>query len=61
MVQVTAAVFLTHMWDPIRKCFDYGQLWSLQPACRQNWAGSDYPHPIWFCSSKEGVDHVVQN
>ena len=40
MVQVTAAVFLTHMWDPIWKRFDYGRLWSLQPACCQNQAGS---------------------
>ena len=28
-----------NMPDPIRKCFGYGQLWSLRPACSQNRAG----------------------
>ena len=35
---------------------------SVQP--KSGWivyAGSDLPHPIWFCFSKEGLDHVVQN
>ena len=25
------------------------------------YAESDFPHLIWFCSSKEGPDHIVQN
>ena len=25
------------------------------------YAGSDFQHPIQFCSSKEGPDHIVQN
>ena len=25
------------------------------------YAGSDFPHPIQFHSSKEGLDHIVQN
>ena len=54
-----------NMLDPIWKCFGCGQLWPLRPACSKNRtrynAGSDFPHPIWFCSSKEGLDHIVQN
>ena len=45
--------------------FGCGQLWPLRPACSKNRtrynAGSNFPHPIWFCSSKEGLDHIVQN
>ena len=26
------------MPDPIQRCFSYGQLWPLRPACIQNWA-----------------------
>ena len=25
------------------------------------YAGSDFLHPMWFCFSKEGPDHIVQN
>ena len=25
------------------------------------YAGSDFLHPVWFCFSKEGPDHIVQN
>ena len=53
------------MPDLIRKHFGYSQLWPLRPACSQNqaglFAGSDFPHPIWFCFSKEGVGHTVEN
>ena len=34
-----------NMLDPIPKCLGYGQLWPLQPACSQNWAGSYMPDP----------------
>ena len=44
-----------------RKCFGYGQLWSLRPACSQNRAGSDFPHPFQLRFSKEGMGHTVQN
>ena len=44
--------------------FGYGQLSPLRPACGQSragsYAGSDFPHPIWFRSSKEGPDHIVK-
>ena len=49
----------SYMPDPIRKCFGYGQLWPLPPSCSQNQAGSDFPHPIRFRSSKEGSDHAL--
>ena len=48
-----------NMPDPIRKRFGYSQFGPLRPECSQNRAGSynyarpDFPHPIWFCSSKE--------
>ena len=58
-----------NMLDPIRKRFGYGHLWPLRPVFSQNRAGSynyaefDFPHPIRFRSSKEGLDHnfIVQN
>ena len=25
------------------------------------YAGSNFPHPIWFHFSKEGIDHIMQN
>ena len=34
-----------NMSDPIRKCFVYGLLWPLWPACSQYWAGSCMPDP----------------
>ena len=55
------------MPDPIRKRFGYGHLWPLRPEGRQNrarsynYAGSDIPHPIQFRSTKEDLDHFVQN
>ena len=42
----------------------YGQVWPLRPACSQNRAGSynysrsDFPHPLQFRFSKEGMDHT---
>ena len=56
-----------NMPDPIRKLLGYGQLWPLRPACGQNRAGSynyassDFPHPIQFRFSKEGMDHLLCN
>ena len=56
-----------NMLDPIRKRFGYGHLWPLRPEGRQNrarsynYAGSDIPHPIQFRSTKEDLDHFVQN
>ena len=47
--------------DLIQKCCGYGQLWPLRPACSQNHAGSDFPHPTRVCSFKGGLDHIVQN
>ena len=57
-----------NMLDQIHKCFRCGQLWSLWPACSQNLARlcNIYiyliwlSHPIWLCSFKEGLDHIVQ-
>ena len=37
--------FPVNMPDPIRKCFGYGQLWPLWPACSQNRAESYMPDP----------------
>ena len=35
---------------------------SVQPELGQIiYARSDFTHPIWFSSSKEGMDHTVQN
>ena len=55
-----------NMPDPIWKCFGYGQLWPLQPACSQNWARSYMPDPtscILFSSvfSKQGMGHAMPN
>ena len=36
-----------NMPDPIRKCFGYGQLWPLRPACSQNRAGPYMPDPTF--------------
>ena len=47
--------------DLIQKCCGYGQLWPLRPACSQNHAGSDFPHPTRVCSFKGDLDHIVQN
>ena len=41
------------MLDPVRKCFGYGHYGPH--------VGSDFLHPIWSSSSKEGPDHIVQN
>ena len=42
--------------------FGYKQLWPSWPKSGQTvYAWSDFPHPVWFCFSKEGMDHVVQN
>ena len=49
------------MLDLIQKCFCNDHLWPLWPACSQNKAGSDFPHLIQCHSSKEGLDHIVQN
>ena len=48
-----------NMPDLIQKRSGYGKLWPLWPD--HIYAGSDFLHPIWFCSSKEGLDHVTQN
>ena len=57
-----------NMLDLIQTCFGYSQLWPLQPAYSQKqarswfvYAWSNFPHPIQFCFSKEGMDHSVQN
>ena len=35
---------------------------SVQPENgRIVYSGSDFQHPIWFCFSREGLDHIVQN
>ena len=35
---------------------------SVQPELGQIiYARSDFTHPVWFSSSKEGMDHTVQN
>ena len=48
--------------EMIPKCFDYSQLWLLRPACSQNEAGFNFPHPIWFLIySQESLDRVVWN
>ena len=48
-----------NMPDPIWKHFGCSQLW---PESGQIiYAGSDFLHPVWFLSSKEGPDHTVQN
>ena len=55
------------MLDQIQKCFRCGQLRSLWPTCSQNLARLcniyliRLSRPVWFCSFKEGLDHIVQN
>ena len=43
---ITNLTYPVNMPDPIRKRFDYGQLWPLRPACSQNWAGWYMLDPI---------------
>ena len=55
-----------NMTDPIWKCFGYGQLWPLWPACSQNWARSymlDLTACIQFGSifPKKAPDRTVQD
>ena len=40
---ITNLTYPVNMPDPIRKRFDYGQLWPLRPACSQNRPGSYLP------------------
>ena len=52
--KIGSAVLRLHPLNiPDRKCFGYGQLWPLRPACSQNGARSYMPDPsfhIWFGS-----------
>ena len=41
----SSPIFPVNMPDPIRKRFDYGQLWPLRPACSRNRAGSYMHYP----------------
>ena len=54
------------MPDLIQKHSSYGQLWPLQPAWKPElgrimYAWSNFPCPIQFRFTKEGMDLTVQN
>ena len=50
--------------DLIEKHFDYSQLMSYgqhTARIRPDIPGSNFLHPVQFCSFKEGLDQIVQN
>ena len=60
----TGSALPVNMLDPILKCFGYGQVTAASVLPELGWikyAGSNFPDPIHFHSSKKGPDHIVQN
>ena len=63
---VTVELNLINMLDPIQKHFGYKDTVAImaivQPESgRIIYAWSEFPHPVWFDSSKEGLDPTAQN